>query len=160
MSEPTIAPHATMGGAFKGYIESLGLGLPVYRDGAPRDAAGALSTSWPFVVVQEGIGYTADRHGDDDDEQAHLGTTELVQVDLWQRAREQIAGTARTRVAEDYRLPERVEAALRRRSGLAPHSPWRVYGVSLFDSQRYPISDNQLRHTWTVRVRRDTERIT
>lgn len=159
MSAVTVTPHATMGGAFKGYLESLGLGVPVYRDGAPRDQAGALTTSWPFIVVQEGIAFDSERHGDDDD-QAHLGTVELVQVDLWQRAREQIAGTTRTRVVEQYDLPEQIEAALRNRAGLAPHAPWRVYGVTLFSGQRYPIADNELRHSWTIRVRRDTERTT
>lgn len=157
MSTEAVSPHATMGGAFKGYIESLGLGVPVYRDGAPRDRDGVLTTSWPFIVVQEGIGYDSERHGDTDDD-AHLGTVELVQVDLWQRAREQIPGTTRARVLEQPDLPEQIEAALRNRAGLAPHAPWRIYGVTLFAGQRYPIADNKLRHNWTIRVRRDTER--
>jgi hypothetical protein len=146
---------ATMGGAWKHYLESLGLGVQVYRDGAPtRD--GEVTVAPPFVVVQEGIGYVGDRHGDQSDPDAHLGTTEDVQVDLYQQAR----GTAvagRATVGEDYTLPERVEAALRNGRGLAVHAPWRVYGTTV-SGLRFPIADNLVRHSWTVTVRRDTRR--
>lgn len=147
---------ATMGGAVKHYLEGLGLGVSVYRDGAPKDRDGNVTAAPPFIVVQEGIGYVADRHGDESDPAAHLGTTEAVQVDVWQYARG-VPVAGRAPVLEDYTLPERVEAALRNGRALAPHAPWRVYGTTV-SGVRFPIADNLIRHAYTVTVRRDTRR--
>lgn len=153
-----MIPAATMGGAVKHYLEGLGLGVPVYRDGAPKDRDGNVAVVAPFIVVQEGIGYAPERHGDESDPDAHLATSEAVQVDVWQNARgAPVAG--RAPVLEDYTLPERVEAALRNGRALAPHAPWTVYGTTV-SGVRFPIADNLIRHAYTVTVRRDTTRRT
>lgn len=149
---------ATTAGAYKAYLEGLGFGVSVYRDGAPRDRGGELDTSWPFAVITEGVGYDAERHGDTDDPDAHNGTIELVQVDLYQKARSMPDASGTTTVLERYDLPSNLDNALRSARGLRPHAPHHVYGVSVQGGQRWPISENIVRHTWTVRVSRDTRR--
>lgn len=143
---------ATTAGAFKAYIESLRLGLAVYRDGAPVNPEGVVRTSYPYAVVQEGIGIVDVLDGDMGDPDAEHDVTELVQIDLYQLAREQI-DAQRTRVVEDYALPRKLRAALRGR-GVAPYAPVHVYGHTVDSEQRWLVSDNIVRHTWTVRVRR------
>lgn len=149
---------ATLAGAYKAYLESLGTSVPWYRDGAPRNAEGKLDTTWPYGVVTEGVGYAAEQHGDTDDDDAHNGTSELVQLDLYQLARGMPDSTGRAPVLERYDLPSIIDAALRSRHALDVHAPHHVFGVRVQGGQRWPISDNIVRHTWTVTVRRDTDR--
>lgn len=151
---------ATTAGAMKAYLEAQGRGVPWFRDGAPRDADGALLTTYPFGVVQEGIGYDAEQHGDTDDLDAHDGTRELVQLDLYQLARGPVGANGRAPVVERYDLPPLIERDLRHAArGLQTHAPFRVYGATLQGGQRWPISGNVVRHTWTLLLRRDTERL-
>ena len=149
----------TMSAALKTYLEGLGLGVAFYRDGAPKGADGVISAAWPYGTIQEGIGYAPELHGDTDDPAAHNGTDELMQVDLWQRARgvPTPASGGRAVVLERYDLPSQIDNALRSRRGLAAAAPFRVYGMTVIGGQRLSPSDNVVRHTWTVRIRRDTK---
>lgn len=68
---------ATISGALKAHIETLGLSLVAYRDKAPEGHA----AKW--VTIQEGISTTTTRHGDMGN--GDTTATELVQVDLFQQ---------------------------------------------------------------------------
>lgn len=150
---------ATMAGAWKAYLESQGLGVPVYRDGAPKPTTDATepSTSWPYIVVQEGIGFDLQGDGDYGDPNATNSVLELVQIDLYQHVRALGGAAGVTTVTENYALPDRL-MHLVRGLGIRPYAPWPVYGVPRVNAQRWPISDNVLRHTWTVGVARQVER--
>lgn len=149
---------ATMGGALKATIESLGLGLSAYRDGAPVDQQGEVAVPYPHVVVQEGIGLDTDLHGDTDDPAGHLGTRELVQVTLVQQARQVTDGQAV--VTESYPLADRLIVALNRCTRtLQQHAPWRVYGCRVQSALRSGPTDNVVRHVITLAISRDTERL-
>lgn len=142
---------ASMGGAWKAYLESLGWGVPAYRDGKPEDAD---PVRW--LVIQEGIGLDTDLDGDAEDPASVPTVAELVQIDLLQKARSQVSAT-RTRSLEDYTLPGKIDRALRLSRALQPFAPWRIYGVTGVTRVRWPISDNLLRHTWTLTVHRADE---
>lgn len=133
---------ASMGGAVKALIETAGLGVPVYRDGAPESA----TLPDRYVTVHEGIAYGETQVGE--------VVVEQVQVDLWQTAR----GTAGARVVslESYTLPEHIAGLFRGRD-LQNHAPWQVYGLSA-SGRRWPPSGNLVRHTWTVSVTRSRTR--
>lgn len=150
---------ATMAGAIKATVEALGLGLAVYRDGAPtRD--GKVIVSYPHVVVQEAIGLASELHGDTGAHDEHGGTSEAVQVTLVQRARRIGADGAPAEVVEDYALADRLTVALNRCTlDLQRHAPWRVYGVRVQSGLRSGPTDNIVRHVLTVVVRRDTIRL-
>lgn len=143
---------ATVAGALKAHLEGLALGVPVFRDGAPAEQP------MPFLVVQDGIGYAAELHGDTADPDAHQGDTELVQVDLYQEARTaDPAHAGRTLPGESRDLHLRVRrglTTLARTSYGTP--PVRIYGVTRVAGRRWPISDNVVRHTYTASIRRDT----
>lgn len=147
---------ATIAGAFKAYLETLGLGVPVYRDGAPvvaRGPDGDVLAAPPYVVVQDGVGVTPSLLGGDlGDSDADRSQVELVQVDLFQLAREQVSAT-RTRTTEDPVLIARIGRALTG-TGIRPHAPVLVYAHRVTGGQRWPISDNVARYTWTVEVQR------
>ena len=150
---------ATMAGAVKGTVETFGLGLAVYRDGAPT-REGKAAVPYPHVVVQEGVGQTLDLHGDYAAPAAHDGTTELVQVTLLQQARRIGPDGSPAEVTEDYALADRLTVALNRcLPELQRHAPWRVYGVRVQSALRSGPTDNIVRHVLTVVVRRDTERL-
>lgn len=143
---------ATTGGAFKAYLEAQGLGIPVWRDGKPKD-----STVSKYVVVQEGIAIVEEQSGDFGDMSlaaAPILVSEDVQIDLYDLAREVTVAGITTRSIEDYALPGRLERLLRGR-GLAPYAPTRVYAHAPYTRTRWPISNNVVRHTWTVRIRRE-----
>lgn len=149
---------ATIAGAFKAHLETLGLGLPVYRDGLPvirwetRDGQRVpVHASPPAIVVQDGVSRTADQSGDFGDPDADTTGIELVQVDVFQLARVQTT-TQTTRNAEDPALVRTVRRALTG-LGIVPYAPVRVYGHRVTDEQRWPISDNVARHTFNVTVR-------
>lgn len=140
----------SLAGAVKAHLETLGLGVPVFRDGAPagQDA--------PYITVQEGIGLRPELHGDYGDPDAHQGDLEQVQIDVWQPAR-QLASPGRTSNAEDYDMPGHVRRSLTGTlGGRSFGSPARrIYGSRVVAGQRLPISDNIVRHTYTVEIRRD-----
>lgn len=138
---------ATLAGAFKAYIEQGGLGLAVYRDGAPTAGNGP---PWPHVVVQDGIAFADLMHGDYGDPDAEAAVMETVQVDLFQHARA-IASPTHAPSTENYSLPRRL-ARLLRGTGVQRHTPVHVHGTRIVNAMRWPIADNVLRHTWTVNV--------
>lgn len=139
---------ASLGGAIKAHLEAQRLGIPWFRDGAPTDQP------LGFGTIQEGIALAPDRHGDHGDPNAHQGDTELVQLDLWLPARKP-DGPGRTRNAEDYDLPGQVRRAVTTLRGSYGTPARRIYGATVVSGQRWPISDNTVRHTLTINVRRD-----
>ena len=152
---------ATTAGALKATIESLGLGLSAYRDGAPTRAVTTngqtrleVAVPYPHVVVQEGVGLTPVRHGDTDDPDGHRGLTELVQLDLLEHARDATgAKVESTTLAGD--LLDALQACTRE---LQRHAPWRVYGCRVQSALRSGPTDNIVRTTITVAVDRDSRR--
>jgi len=146
---------ATLAGLFKAHLEALGLGVSWYRDGAP---AGVADSGVVFGVVQDGISMVPERHGDHGDPLGHQGDIELVQLDLYQPAR--VADPVRagqTLPGESRTLHLAVRRALTLLAGKSYGTPpVRVYGVTVQGGRRWPISDNVVRHTWTVAARRDT----
>lgn len=147
---------ATISGALKAHLEAQGWGVPWYRDGAP--VVNGRPVAAPYGVVQEGIGYAPEPHGDRGDPNRHGGTTEQVQVDLYLPARSPGGTAGRAVNAERYDLPTLLDRALD--GPLPAYGPAgasrRVYGMSVVAGQRWPISDNIVRHTRTVSIRRDT----
>lgn len=144
--------------AFKLYLEANGTGIPWYRDGAPLTATGVVGSSWPYGTIAEGIGYVPERHGDTEDPNRHDGTEELLQVDLYQRARSMPDAAGTTTTLERYDLPAMIDSLLRSRRGIESFSPFRLYGLTVVNGLRWAPSGNVVRHTWNVRLRRDTKR--
>ena len=137
---------ASTAGAVKAHIETLGLGVPVFRDGAGD------TTTPPYVTVQEGIGYETEAHGDTGDPDADMGVGELVQVDLYLPARVRTS-TGRAANAESYTAPDRLHRGLHG-AALPSIGGARVYGCLVESRLRWPIADNVARHTLTIRVKR------
>lgn len=138
---------ATTAGAIKAYLESLGSGVPFFRDGPRPEQAP------PYGVVQEAmpITWNATANGDFGDPAAPIYVTEVVTVDLIQRARTK-ATAVTARNAERYGLAESVARALH--GCRLPAHPAPVTAVRVQDIDRIPISDNRVRHSITVRVER------
>jgi hypothetical protein len=150
---------ASTAGAIKAYIESLGLSLSAYRDGAPTDDAGRITAAYPHVVIQEGIAYGDNPQGDGDfgDHTQPTTEVELVQVDLYQHARALTGGIPGSQNVESYDLPGQLRAALRgAKLGLVGSQ--RVYGVTTRGGRRWPIADNVVRHTIDLEVNRTLDR--
>lgn len=142
---------ATTAGAIKAYVETLNLGLTVYRDGSvPVDPP------YPHLVVQEGLAYDVEQSGDYGDPDADQWVTELVQCDLFQLARRPTT-TGRTENVEDYTLADTLRSRLRG-ARIGPVGVQRVAGVTPFGGRRWPIADNVVRHTIDLRVRREQNR--
>jgi hypothetical protein len=139
---------ATTSGALKAYIESLGVSLPVFRDG-PRPGQAE-----PYVVVTEGVSIGPDPSGNGDygDPTKPLNVVEIATVDLVQRARVQ-TGAGLTKNAERYGLAEALAHALN--SATLPAHPGRVTAVRVQDIDRIPIQDNRVRHSITVAIHRE-----
>lgn len=134
---------ATSAGALKAHIESLGLGLPAYRDRAPQDAA------LPYAVIREAVTATVRRHGDFGDINASRAVTEEVQIDLWQQARDPESNA----VTESYTLPSAVFRNLH--GARLPAAPTHVHGVKVLGMTRFPDPDARLvRHLITVQLDR------
>lgn len=148
---------ATTAGAIKTHIEAAGLSLSAYRDGAPTDSSGAVSAPYPHVVIQEGLDYGPEQAGDYGDPDAIQLVAELVQVDLYQLARKLTEGGSVN--VESYTLPGQLIAALHG-ARLAPIGLQRVAGVTARGGRRWPITDNIVRHTIDVVVRRELNRST
>lgn len=135
---------ATTSGAFKALIEAAGLGLAVYRDQAPTDAA------YPHVTVSERIGLSTELDGDTGDNNASQGVNELVQVDVWQRWRNPDTNA----IEESYTIPDALVDLLH--GTRLPDAPTKVYGVTVDSSVRlFEPDDNTVHHSITARVRRN-----
>lgn len=139
---------ATTSGALKAYLESLGMGLQWYRDGAPK------GTKMPYGVITEDIGSTEEAFGDFGDPNADVPVQELVQLDLYELARSGPSAGGATPVAESYTARDTISRRLRgvRLPAIAGR---RVYGVKVQTRQRFPITDNVVRTSWTLLVWRD-----
>lgn len=138
---------ATTSGAVKAYVETLGLSLPVFRDGPRPDQAP------PYAVVTEGqsIGLAATGNGDYGDPNADVQITEIATVDVVQNARVK-TGAATARNVERYGL---VETLARRLHGCTlPAHPARVTAVRVQGIDRLPIADNIARSTIQLAITR------
>lgn len=132
---------ATTAGAIKALVEGAGLGLAVYRDAAPK------GTVMPYVTVEEGTGFVADRDGLHDDGVDHT-VQEFATVHLWQRWRDD-----RGRPADDYALPDRLARSLR--ATRLPAAPTLVHGLRLAGRVRLlEVEANVVHHAYTVSIRR------
>jgi hypothetical protein len=130
---------ASSAGAVKTLVESLGLGLAAYRDAPPED------TALPYVTVVEAIALTPDDSGDDGE-----GATcrELVQVDLWQKWRNDDKS-----LAESYSLADGLARGLH--GGALNTAPTRAYGVRVQSVVRLVERDqNTVHHAITVEITR------
>lgn len=133
---------ATVGGAVKAAVESMGLGLAVYRDRPPPDVQP------PYAVVTDGIAQVPERHGDFGDT-TERAVDEQAQLDIWQVKR-----TLAGQPAESYTL---VDTVVRRLHGAALPvvGNGRVYGCSVIGRGRLPDDRaNTVRDTLTLRIRR------
>jgi hypothetical protein len=137
---------ATTSGAIKAYVEALGLGVPVFRDG-PRPGQAP-----PYVVVTEGLsaGLAANGNGDFGDPDAPVVIAENVTVDLVQNARAKDGQGARN--TERYGLAETIGRRLHGARLTAHPAP--VTAVQLQDIDRIPIADNIVRHAIHIVVTR------
>ena len=131
---------ATTGNAIKALIESLGLGLAAYRDGAPDNQLS------PYVTILDGLAVTPDDHADG----GTGGTcTETVQVDLWEDWQD-----ADGNVVESPVLAPSVVRGLH--GAKLDSSPNRVHGVVVVSKRRLLEPDTNTVHTAiTANVRRD-----
>lgn len=133
---------ASTAGAIKAYLEGRGLGLPWFRDRAPKNLA------YPFGTITEELSLTIVRRADAADE--------LVQVSLWQYLRWPEGHARAGKVAEDSVLVRALQAALRGATLAA--APTLTYQANLEGSVRLPEPDNNLvQHALTVRVHRELE---
>lgn len=134
---------ATTSGAIKAHLESLGLGVPVFRDG-PRPGQ-----RLPYIVVTEAVSIapSTTAAGDFADPDAGVVVSEQAQVDVVQEGR-----TATGANAERYDLPPRVWRALHGAQLVA--APTHVYGCRVLTMTRQPIADNVVRHILTVQLDR------
>lgn len=139
---------ATTSAAIKARLESLAFGVPVFRDG-PREGQAP-----PYIVVQEGMpaGWDGPANGDFGDPDAEINIIETVTVDLIQLARVKASATT-TKSAERYGLAEAIAHSLH--GCQLPAHPAPVHAVRVQDIDRIPISDNRVRHSLTVQIRRE-----
>lgn len=146
---------ASLAGAIKAHIESQSLGIPVFRDEAPK------GQSYPYVTIQEGVAINEELSAN-----AYAGdhaVVETVQVNLWLQRHNQ----ATNAITESYTLPNALARALDG-SGL-PQAPMKVYGMKVIGVQRLipmtrpldqpkgtPIERSGLvHHAITVQVKRN-----
>ena len=142
---------ATVSGAVKAKVESLGLGLSCYRDAAPRlpGAQDEPLPELPYVSVREGIAATPDQDGAYDDDVAHT-KAEQVQVDLWQRWRNPSTG----KPEESYTLARDLELGLQ--GAQLVGLPFRVYGCRVLATARLlEPNDNVVHHVVTLMINRE-----
>jgi hypothetical protein len=137
---------ATSEGAIKAYLEALGSGVPFFRDG-PRTGQAP-----PYgLVEQQDITITTNGNGDFGDPAAEVNAVEILTVDLIQTARLK-TGPTTTKNAERYGLAEVLAKALH--GCRLPAAPFPVTAVKVRDIDRFPITDNRIRHSITVEVHR------
>ncbi|MEU3962921.1 hypothetical protein AB0F42_24465 [Streptomyces buecherae] len=138
---------ATTSSAIKAYLESLGSGVPVFRDGAkPKQPM-------PYIVVTEAVstGLDGPANGDFGDADAEVNIIEVATVDLVQQARVRVSAT-RTRTTERYGLAESFARALH--GCRLPAHPAPVHAVRVQGIDRIPIADNVVRHSITIEIHR------
>ncbi|MNW51938.1 hypothetical protein D3C74_294370 [compost metagenome] len=148
---------STLGAALKHYLETRGYGIPVFQDGAPvithtrsNGEKYSKTVDPPYIVIQDEISVVPVPMGDFGDEYADTCSRTLIQVDLFQLAR-QVTSSTRTVVAESRALTRSLRRDLRG-TGIQPWAPVVVQGHKVNSSQRWPISDNIARTTFTVEV--------
>lgn len=143
---------ATTSGALKAYVEGMGLGLPVFRDGVPTDRQGQQMLP-PYMVVHEGLAVVPLSFGDFGDPARDFTVTELVQLDLWEPARTpggQAPGQATA--GEVYTRPR---SLLRGLDGATlPASPTRVWSVRVQHFVR-TLQDGMVRTRFDLLVTRE-----
>lgn len=138
---------ANTANAIKALIESLGLGVTVYRDRAPAGIAP------PYVTVIEAISVTSDPQFNSFDDSDHH-VVELAQVDVWQPWKD----SARDGIAETYTLADALASALD--GARLPDSPNRVAGMRLTGMVRLLEPDeNLVHHALTIELRRTMTRV-
>lgn len=153
---------ATAAGALKAWLETQGLGVPVFRRHAPQrdpnDPTGKSPYPLPYITIQEGIAAVVEGH--EDGGKAAGGTTpvmEELQVDLWMY--EDDPSSANAGKVESYSLPYSVAAALDGASlGTFGTPAKRIYGCFLKDGPR-ELTDpdpNLIRKMYAVEIRRET----
>ncbi|MFI8865342.1 hypothetical protein ACIGNW_00265 [Streptomyces sp. NPDC053707] len=137
---------ATTEGALKAFLESLGSGVPAFRDG-PRD--GQACPFW--VIEQQDIQINARSAGDFGDPDAEVNVVEILTVDLIELARVK-TGPTTTRNAQRYGLAEVTARALH--GCQLPAAPGPITAVRFRDLDRFPIKDNRVRSSITIEVHR------
>ena len=133
---------ATISGALKALIESLGLSLPAFRDLAPK------GQSYPYASIQEGIDIgsepTANVYSGD------RGVVETAQVTLW----DQLQSPNSHAQTESYTLPDALHAGLN--GARLPMAPSKVYGLKVVGRVRLPNRDTGVvQHVYTVQIKRN-----
>jgi len=138
------ATALTTATAIKQVIESGGLGLAAYRDGAPEDA------SLPYVVVTDSISVTPELGGDAAESDTER---EQVQVDLWETYIDRAANPPS--LAE---IPSRADDLVRLLHGHAlDQAPRKSYGMRVVGRTRHrDVEANTVRNIITVMIRRQT----
>jgi hypothetical protein len=137
---------ATSEGAIKAYLEALNSGVPFFRDG-PRPGQAT-----PYgLIEQQDITVNRAANGDFGDQTAEVNVTEILTVDIVQTARIK-TGPTTTKNAERYGLAEVLAKALH--GCQLPAAPFPVTAVKVRDIDRFPITDNRIRHSITVEVHR------
>ncbi|MFE0329071.1 hypothetical protein ACFW08_20260 [Streptomyces sp. NPDC058960] len=141
---------ATTEGAIKARLESLGSGVPFFREG-PREGQAP-----PYGVVQrETIRPNLVAAGDFGDPDADVAVVEVLTVDIIQPARAKTS-TRVARNAERYGLAETFAAALH--GCTLPAAPSPVTAVRVQGIDRFPVADNRIRESITVEVHRKLRR--
>lgn len=131
---------ASTAGAVKAYVETLALGVAVFRDRPP------VGQAYPFVTITDELSLTV---------RQDTGTgSELVQVDLWQQLRWPAGHPLQGKVAEDPQLARALQRGLLRFP--LDTAPTLTYRGALEGSVRLPDPDgNVVHHALTVRVARE-----
>lgn len=149
---------ATVAGALKAYLEGAGLGLTVYRDGAPGQPrtptpadpdARRPAVPLPYITVSEGLAVIVNLDGDTQDTAGELTVREDVQVDLWQSWR-----NAQGKPVEAHALaPALLRALVKAQLGTYGTPARRIYGVSnVFAVRLLEPADNIVHHAITCTV--------
>lgn len=130
----------------KAHAETLGLGVPFFRDQAPE------GTAYPYGTIREQISLVAETAFNQyDDADGHV--RELVQIDLWQRKKDPATGAR----IEDFTLADRLAAGFR--GARLDAAPYPVVGVELVGAPRIPDPDpNLVHHALTIAVHRTLAR--
>lgn len=152
---------ATAAGALKAWLESQGLGVPVFRRHAPARDPNDPNSPYPLPYVTLAEGIAAPTEGQEDGGSALGGSSpvnEQVQVDLWMYEEDPTAtGGGRT---ESYALPYQLAAALGGANlGSFGTPARRIYGCILRDGPREipdPSDPNLVRKVYLVEIKRDT----
>ncbi|TJZ55612.1 hypothetical protein FCH28_09745 [Streptomyces piniterrae] len=141
---------ATTESAIKAHLESLGSGVPFFRDG-PRPGQAE-----PYGLIEsQDITINSAASGDFGDPDAEITVIEIVTVDLIQRARTKVSARL-AKNSERYGLAETIAVALH--GCQLPDSPVPVTAVRVRGIDRFPIADNRVRHSITVEVHRPLSR--